>query len=1186
MSLFILPLFLGTLAQLPSSAEARPISMAGIVMDHSGRVLEQADVWLTRATGPEDDRKSARELSWRLETADAESNRVFAGARTDSGGGFRLDVPSEITARADPVALAIWAIHRTGHVSAVRLPRVILPGDPPIRIKLGPPVRCELILVGPDGQPIPEASLVATRVLDMPVPEPLSEKLVGTSDRIGKVIVPGVARSALSEVRVDARGFGVQRVALTGDERASVQLAPVGRVVGRLMTPEHREQPITGVKARVRSTVGGFEGSGIRGEAEVACDATGRFEIPAIAAGLLKIDLVFDPEKGGSLRGEAPGGLVLAQGSTVEVSIPLRPTVRFRGLVREKESKRPIPGVGLVINGHLGGDRLAISDALGSYGALVVRENNQPYGWPIRIPRPFYQPQGAAEVPQRMPSRDRSEVSLPPLELARGVDLAGAVTDNAGKPVADAEVESVAGEIMLTRTDSLGRFVLSGVDPLEELKIVARRGAMDSGQLALIRAGNMAAASVKLTLGQGRTGRLSGRVIDRAGRLIAGASVRIWRQVRGEGLILVQEPVSDEDGKPLIRTDSQGRFHSPRPLPLGDEYIVDARAPLRFSERSAALTLTGGDQNVPDIVLLGLRDVMGQIVDREGRPIVGVRLTQAGDGPLRTEARTDEAGQFRLPGVVDGPAFVFASKEGFRFQSQSIDDSRLPVKIVLARCDEPPARSLAGLSPTLPIAEEKALARRLLLPYAERVLARGSDQEKFQLFRDAIQVDPAAVLERLATLKFNALDLLKLGRVELVEVLAKESVDEALEQTESSPDPEVRAFGYLGICDVRPDLEKARVREFVDQALVNSRAIKSTEYRVMALARIADRLIDLGEKEQARKTLQDAEALARPTSKGNQTAFTRELQVAEVLARVDLPAALRLMEESIQEVRKKDRTDRTYVFARIYGQIAFKLAADAPADAERMLERSRGLEPTHVAWYLAAVCSKMASKDPARARHIAETMADAGSINQGPYALGLIAQKLAGTDKAEAVRLLEIAYDKLDRQTGLGETTSYNSSTVVAAGLLPIVEEVAPERLVECLARTLSLREPWMEGRDLAENAQQTACLVMVLAQYDRELATRLLRPEVDRLGQLRTLHMRDFISWRVLAALALVDPREAVERIEKLPDDKVPGIDTNSAKQWAITETAKLLAQHGKDRWKQIFERFLYLWMPGQRYL
>ena len=77
-----------------------------------------------------------------------------------------------------------------------------------------------------------------------------------------------------------------------------------------------------------------------------------------------------------------------------------------------------------------------------------------------------------------------------------------------------------------------------------------------------------------------------------------------------------------------------------------------------------------------------------------------------------------------------------------------------------------------------------------------------------------------------------------------------------------------------------------------------------------------------------------------------------------------------------------------------------------------------------------------------------------------------------------------------------------------------------------------------------------------------------------------------DHVTWRILVALATIDPKEAVERIEKLPADATPGIDPNSPTKWAITQTAKLLARQGKARMSFIYENFLYLWTPDQRYL
>jgi hypothetical protein len=301
----ILPLLLCAMAELPASPDVRPIPVTGVVVDASGRPLADAEIWLTRATRVEEDRKSGMELSWAAVAAGNEEAPVLALARTDAEGRFRLEVPAEIAARSEPISLAVWAVHGDGAVGVKQLPRVLRPDDPPLRLSIGPAARTELTLAGPDGQPIPEASIVPTRVLEMPVPEALGRRFAVMTDRQGRFVLPGLSRSAVGEVRVETSRMGIQRVALDGDRKTAIELARVGQVTGRLVAPAGFAQPITGVKVRVRSKVGGFEGSGVSGEAEVACDPSGRFEVPAIATGILTFDLVFDRGKGIALRGEA-----------------------------------------------------------------------------------------------------------------------------------------------------------------------------------------------------------------------------------------------------------------------------------------------------------------------------------------------------------------------------------------------------------------------------------------------------------------------------------------------------------------------------------------------------------------------------------------------------------------------------------------------------------------------------------------------------------------------------------------------------------------------------------------------------------------------------------------------------------------------------------------------------------------
>ncbi len=976
-----LALLICVMAELPASSDVSPIPVTGAVVDKAGRPVPDAKIWLTRATRGEEDRRSGMSLYWSARTGESEETPIALVTRTAADGHFRLEIPAAIAARPDPVALAVWAVHGRDDVAVVRLPTIVRSDDPPLRLRLGPSVQTELALTDPDGQPLTEAKVVPTRVREIPVPEPLGQHFACVTDRQGRLVLAGLPPGAVGELRVETPRLRIQRLAVTGDEKTPIALAPVGKIHGRLVAPPEFPQPITGVKVRVRSKVGGFDGSGKGGEAEVNCDPSGRFEVRAIAAGLVAFELVFDHDKGTPLRGEAPRGLVLQPGSKLEITIPLRPTVPVRGVVREKESKRPIAGVQLAFNSQRGGDGIAASDSAGNYAARVVREVNQAFGWPIRMPRPFYQPDGAPEVPQSMPPRDHAELLLPPLELSRGVDLPGIVLDETGKPVAGADVEVTYGQAILTRTDLQGRFVLSGVDPLRELKIEARRGDASSGRTAIVRAGTVA-GPLSLTLRRGPTAGLAGRVIDPSGRPVGGAAVRIWRQIRVENSAFLKDPVAGADGSNVLRTGADGRFHISRSLPQGDKYVVAAEAPGACTAQSEPVKLTGGQTTI-NIILPGIRTVAGRVVDRQNKPVAGVRVFQSGDGPLRTETMTDGAGRFQLPGVIEGPAFVFASKAGYRFGYRKIEADSSPTQLTLARNEEPPARSYKTLDSPLPAEEEKALARRLFLPYAERVLAKGSDVQKFRMITEALQIDPIGVLEKFETIKFSDPEYLDLVRIWLVDALALESLDEVLAQAEASTSAGTRAMCYLGICDVLPDMQKARVRELIEQALLNARAMKSPEDRLAIYGRIADKLIDLGEKERARKLLDEAVELAGSTVKGNKHGFNLGL-VAETLARLDLPAALKLLDELAREVKKNDKTDRTYVFVKLYGDIARKLAADAPVDAERLLERIRATGSADASRRILATCTSMARSDPARARRIAETMFDSGTLTLKP----------------------------------------------------------------------------------------------------------------------------------------------------------------------------------------------------------
>src|SRR5207248_2758272 len=121
-----------------------------------------------------------------------------------------------------------------------------------------------------------------------------------------------------------------------------------------------------------------------------------------------------------------------------------------------------------------------------------------------------------------------------------------------------------------------------------------------------------------------------------------------------------------------VTTDADGRFEIPA-IAAGRLRLyapTDSSRPPRILF-PAGRVVKAGELTEVVVPLDGpgrTRTVTGVVLDRRGRPIEGATVLQAGDGPRRTRTTTDDRGRFRLPGVLEGKAFVFADKDGFRFK--------------------------------------------------------------------------------------------------------------------------------------------------------------------------------------------------------------------------------------------------------------------------------------------------------------------------------------------------------------------------------------------------------------------------------------------------------------------------------------------------------------------------------------
>jgi RNA polymerase sigma factor (sigma-70 family) len=197
--------------------------------------------------------------------------------------------------------------------------------------------------------------------------------------------------------------------------------------------------------------------------------------------------------------------------------------------------------------------------------------------------------------------RDQSAV----LRLRRGTRIDGTVLDPDGRPVPDATVVygdgilTMANRIPPVKADSHGRFTL-GITPGAISVLTARRAGFGPVQQTI----RVATEPQRVTLRLQPPRTLGGRVVDRAGRPIARATLTV-RSWRGSGS-LEQE----------VTTDSNGRFllHDAP----GDEVRVGVYAE-GYVQQNHVPVVPGAENQ---IVLASPTTVKGTVVDAEtGQPI-------------------------------------------------------------------------------------------------------------------------------------------------------------------------------------------------------------------------------------------------------------------------------------------------------------------------------------------------------------------------------------------------------------------------------------------------------------------------------------------------------------------------------------------------------------------------------------
>ncbi len=640
----------------------------------------------------------------------------------------------------------------------------------------------------------------------------------------------------------------------------------------------------------------------------------------------------------------------------------------------------------------------------------------------------------------------------------------------------------------------------------------------------------------------GRIGRLVGVAQNESGDPVVDAPVSVWVRAsgtrspgvgapRGRRRATRTEAIGLE--RELMRTGPEGAFRTPAALLGGMSYRVSIRHEGYAPFVSEWVVLDGERTAVSAIRLRALRRLNGLVRDKQGQPVAGARVFLPSRGPSAT---TDSLGHFELGGIEPEKTFLLVQKAGFRFQGWPLDASVThgEMRLTLARASEPPEQVITPSTDPLPAAEMKALGARLLEQSLKSVLAGDDDFAKYMPLMSVMEFEPGRVREILNEGKIKNARIVEQLRGELAIRSAGKDATDAQAQVAAISEPRLKVNLLVRLAAALPKSAQDRKRALLDEAIVQARAIPAVPVKLSTLGPVIKELLDLGMRKSAKPLVEEGLKILNSRPIGNPTFASVFMDQA---ARLDPAEAL----ARIQKMPNPGDRDMRY------GNAAVEMAASHPAEAERcfgLIEKRSGF-----LMYGAVVrlCRRLAEVDLPRARRIAAGIETPGSR---ACAWASTAIGVAAHDKAAALESLDRALEAIDSmlESGPGVEPITNLDgmdtlypTNPAAVILPVVEQVAPERLAEFFWRAVALHTR-IDADDedrLQSSAIGAEC--MLLSHFNRDAAAVLFEPmnayvqsvvaEKSRSGELTS---------SVLTAKACLDPKAGVQLLEQLPAAEV----------------------------------------------
>ncbi len=1094
------------------------VPLSGTVVDAAGRPVAGASVWLgdTIATnkGPE----------------------VLSSAVTDDRGHFVLERADDLAGRGAMWSPTLWAYKPGFRVAFLEFKQNLPKADVPVRLVLGPPASTSLRVLLSDGKPAAGARvrLVHVNIESPRPPDKLFDRVAATTDTEGRATLDGFALADIFALDVTAPGQLVQCLAIDPDT-GTVALRPVGRLKARIVADDPKDLRGWTVTASSRPAEPGYVGPYTTHWVRKTTADDGLVEFPTLAVGEVLWEIKA-PDGSNCLAIKQPAAMIRA-GELAEAEIKVVRAVRVEGTVVEEPGAAPISGVTidlLSLTHFTGRVNQSVTDAQGRFSTVVLPGTAR-FSFSLHdMPKSHFLPSNIPHWADFEVKQGAQRQTFDPPRLRRAAQVKGRVVDEQGQPAAAVTVEGtwISAEYgsnpnsIRAVTNAQGEFVLGSIAPKSVVKISASWGLVAKSDPVTVPAAGES-EPITLLLQQRPTLALSGRVLKADGQPLAGAAVQV--KIRSPNQRASSGAVFAFEGAAAVRTGRDGQFLTPAQLPIEQEYRVLAQA--TGYEPGESSWIVAPPAAVPDIRLrqsVGTRAVTGRVVDSAGKPVAKAEVYQSGDGPRKTGGTTDDDGRFRVAGIPNAPALLFVSRSGYHFLGRRVDPGDQSVELALLRLDESPAAPLRSVAALVPREEERAIARALIAEAQKEAGGSHARLAGMQVPEITALVDPDRVVEMIENQVLAAepglLAALAVARFDDNPQKALEFLS-AIDQPGLASNTTLSLFDRLGAMG-SPDFR----RELLERAARRARQIDEPGEAATQLARVADRWLDLGDANQGKACAREAQVLAEKL--GQQASPAPRDDLALALARVDLPAALKLLERAGQEA---------YRLEMLRTAIASRIATTNPVEARRLVDL---IEEQRRPMARRVVCLRMAAKDLAAARAFA---AEDHNLMVEALLPAAAAQAQARSDPESARTLLR---ESVERLATLGDSPAFGPSPAVAlARLLPLAHRIDPARAPDDLWLALSLRAPLPAVgapnammNQVRQQYVDLAELAMLVVRYDRSAAEAVFAPVAARLAATYEEN------WglgnegpAIFRAAGAFDARVARTLLDGLPEDPAP---------------------------------------------